>query len=432
MKRFPVGAMVFALGFMLGFSTPGWCSEIQVPSPENLQTRVMTLTDPVLAGRGSGTPEAEAAAETLAAWMEKLGLEPAFEGSWFQDVPLTGQGWAGEELGGKTGRNVAGIWRGHGPRAGRFVVVGAHYDHLGRVVSTDSPAPPPASGEFYPGANDNASGVAIVMELAEMAVANRDQAESGRGLLFAFFVAEEVGLQGSGYMVSHLPVPVDSLDAMINFDTVGQLTENRLHVSGVGTTASFASLVKTAEHPELDLSLAQGGWSGSDHMSFNTREIPVLFLFGGAYPQYNRPADDWPTLDYQAMAWVAAYADHLLHLVRTEPGDLPWVMVAEKALRQDEDGTANRDTWFGSLPDFTEEIKGYKLAGVFDESPAARAGLQKGDVLVMFGGTAVTDLPTFTRALRSHAPGDLVEVRILREDRLLNFTVVLGNRADRK
>ncbi len=402
------------------------------PSPENLKFRAVVLTDPALAGRASGTPEAEAAAETLAAWMEGLGLEPAFDGSWFQEVPLSGKGWAGEELDGKTGRNVAGVLRGSGRLAGRYVVVGAHYDHLGRVTPAEGPTSPPARGDFYPGANDNASGVSVVFELIRLAGVDRDASGDRRSVMFANFVAEEVGLQGSGYMVSHLPVAPDSVDAMINFDTVGQLTENRLYVSGVGTTPSFAALVDSAGTGQLELSLAQGGWSGSDHMSFNTREIPVLFIFGGAYPEYNRPTDDWPTLDFEAMATVTAYSDRLLRLIRDHSGELPWVMVSGKNLRQGESEGQNRDTWFGSLPDFTEEIVGYKLAGVFDDSPAARAGLQKGDVLVMLGGTPVEDLPTFTRALRSHRPGDLVEVRVEREGRTLNFTVVLGNRADRK
>ncbi len=402
------------------------------PIPDNLKAHAVVLTDPVLAGRASGTPEAEAAADTLAAWMESLGLEPAFDGSWFQEIPLSGQGWAGEELGGKTGRNVAGFMRGSGRLAGRVVVVGAHYDHLGRVKPADGPAPPPAKGDYYPGANDNASGVSVVFELIRLAGENRDDSGDRRSVIFVNFVGEEVGLQGSGYMVSHLPVAVDSVDAMINFDTVGQLTGNRLYVSGVGTTSSFDTMVDAANTEGLDLSLAQGGWSGSDHMSFNTKEIPVLFIFGGAYPEYNRPADDWPTLDFEAMATVTVYSSRLLGLLRDHPEELPWVMVSEKNLRQGETEGQNRDTWFGSLPDFTEEIVGYQLAGVFDGSPAAQAGLQKGDVLVMLGGDAIVDLPSFTTALRSHAPGDLVEVRVEREGRTLNFTVVLGNRADRE
>lgn len=403
------------------------------PSIDILREKVVTLTSPAFAGRGSGTPESEAVADTVAAWMAELDLEPAFDDSWFQVVPLSGKGWTGEDLAGKTGRNVAGILRGRGELGDRFVVVGAHYDHLGRVNLESGSTGFPARGEYYPGANDNASGLALVMELARLAMTRSEEETSRRSILFVSFAAEEVGLQGSGYMVSHLPVPGDMVDAMINIDTVGQLTDNTLHVSGVGTTAVFESLVAAAGEGDLDLALAQGGWSGSDHMSFNTREIPVIFIFGGAYLEYNRPADDWPTLDFEALAKVTGYTDRLLDLVSRESGPLPWIMVGEKYLRQDgETEGQNRQTWLGTLPDFTEDVQGYKLAGVFDGSPAARAGLQKGDVLLRLGGYPVEDLATFTRALRSFSPGDLVEIALVRDGKNLKFTVVLGDRADRE
>lgn len=423
--------VIFALN-AIGLSVTAF-AEYPSPSASHLQERVLTLTAPALAGRGSGTVEADAVAETLATWMDDLGLEPGFEGSWYQSVPLTGTGWAGEDLQGKTGRNVAGLLRGSGELKDRFVVVGAHYDHLGRVEPGEGARGAPAAGEYYPGANDNASGVALVFELISSVAARSKDEAPRRSILFVNFTAEEVGLQGSGFMVSHLPVPAENIDAMINIDTVGQLTDDRLHVSGVGTAAVFESLVVSANRGDLELSLARGGWSGSDHMSFNTREIPVIFIFGGAYPQYNRPADDWPTLDYQALARVTAYTDRLLDLIRTEPGEMPWIMVAEKNLREGgDDAGQNRQTWLGTLPDFTEDVKGYKLAGVFDGSPAARAGLQKGDVLLSLGEQPVEDLATFTRALRSFGPGDLVEIRLDRDGGLMNFTVVLGDRADRE
>jgi aminopeptidase YwaD len=427
----PAAAVLVLVAFQ-AFSSGGQGTVGADPSGDNLRSRVSVLTDPSFAGRAAGTSEAAVAAETLAVWMEDLGLQPAFGGSWFQELPLSGKGWSGEDLNGKTGRNVAGILPGKGRLAGRYVVVGAHYDHLGRLALTDTSASAPARGDYYPGANDNASGVAVVHELIRLAQMTPSDSVARRSVMFVNFTAEEVGLQGSGFLVSHLPVAIDSVDAMINLDTVGQLNDNRLHVSGVGTTTAFAALVAAADAHDLDLSLAQGGWSGSDHMSFNTREVPVLFIFGGAYPQYNRPTDDWESLDYGALARVTAFASRLLSLVRTEPGELPWVMVAEKNLRQGDDEGANRATWLGTLPDFTEDVTGYKLAGVFDESPAAGAGLQKGDVLVMLGGSVIEDLATFTQALRSHGPGDLVEVRLLRDGRELNFTVVLGNRSDRK
>jgi aminopeptidase N len=402
------------------------------PDSERLLERVQTLTAPTLAGRGSGTPEMMAAADTLAAWLTTAGLQPVFDGSWYQEFDLTGEGWAGNDLAGHQDRNVAGILPGTGELADRFIIIGAHFDHLGRVVPAVGTAPTPGPDEYYPGANDNASGVTVVWELINLIQARPASTESRRSLLVVFFGGEEVGLQGSGHFVAHPPLDLARVDAMINFDTVGQLTDNRLYVSGIGTAEALPALVQAANTDGLDLSLGQGGWSGSDHMSFNTREVPVLFVFGGPYVQYNRPADTWDSLSPASLVKVAAYSDRLLDLLRATPEPLTWVMVAEKNLREGETEGANRDTWFGSLPDFTEDIKGYKLAGVFDNSPAARSGLQKGDVLVRMAGQDIIDLPSFTRVLRSHAPGDLVEVEILRAGNPLRFTVVMGNRSERQ
>ena len=408
-----------------------------VPEPDRLIGRVQVLTAPALAGRGSGTAELAAAADTLAGWLAAAGLEPAFAGSWFQEFDLNGEGWAGNDLAGRQDRNVAGIVRGRGALADRYVVIGAHYDHLGRVVPTDEASAPPAMDAYYPGANDNASGVTVVCELVALlrersGTAAADAPADLRSVVVAFFGGEEVGLQGSGHFVAHPPIALDQVDAMVNFDTVGQLTDNRLYVSGVGTAARLPALAAAANTEGLILTIGQGGWSGSDHMSFNTREVPVLFVFGGPYEQYNRPADTWDSLDLADLRQVAGYGNRLLDLLRREPGPLQWVMVAAPELREGETGETNRDTWFGSLPDFTEDIAGYKLAGVFDDSPAARVGLEKGDVLVRMAGQEITNLADFTRVLRANAPGDLVEITILRDGKPLHFTLALGSRADRK
>ena len=326
---------------------------------------------------------------------------------------------------------MAGVLPGRGSLADRWLVVGAHLDHLGRVVPAGDDAPPPGPDDYYPGANDNASGVTVVCDIIARLVGDAD-ATDRRGIVFAFFGGEEVGLQGSARFVGEPPLPLDRVDAMINFDTVGRMTDRRLYVSGLGTTPAFADIVPAANSDGLDLSLGQGGWSGSDHMSFNTREVPVLFVFGGPYEDYNRPADTWDHLDPASLRDVAAYGARLVAAVASWPGPLPWRMVGEKDLREDGHVDGNRDTWFGSLPDFTEEIVGYKLAGVFDGSPAARAGLQKGDVLVRMAGEPIADLAGFTRVLRAHDPGDLVEVEVRRDGSPLRFTVVMGNRADRK
>lgn len=419
-----------ALLILLTLTTLSFQSGLGQPSTELMRQRVQTLTAAELAGRGSGTSEADAAVELLAEWMEKAGLSPGFGGSWYQSFPLKGQGWNGEDLGGRQGRNLAGIFPGHGTLADRYIVVGAHYDHLGRLEGVAADAVPEPD-QYYPGANDNASGLAALCDLAERAV-RQEAPASCRSLLFLCFAAEEVGLQGSGYLVSHPPVPLDRIDAMINFDTIGQMTDNRLYVSGLGTAAELPDLVAAANTEGLDLSLAQGGWSGSDHMSFNTREVPVLFIFGGPYRQYNTPGDTWDTLNYEGMARISSFSGRLVDALRVIDRPLRWLMVAQSDSQEDADVEQDRSSWLGTLPDFTEDVTGYQLAGVFDDSPAAKAGLLKGDVMILMGGREVTDLASFTRALRANGPGDLVEITVLRQGKPLNFTVVLGDRKNRK
>jgi aminopeptidase YwaD len=413
-----------------------------------LRGRIETLTAPTLAGRAAGWPGGRAAAETLSSWYAAAGLSPAFAGAWRQEFPLTGAGWAGDALTGRGGANVGGALFGAGALAGRWVLVAAHFDHLGELLPDESAATVPADSAYYPGANDNASGVAIVHELARHLTSAAAAAAGGpdrRSVLLLNLDAEEVGLQGAAWFVTHPPVPLDSLDVMINLDTVGHLFDDRLIVSGLGTAESLAPAVEAAARAAgLTVNPANGGWSGSDHMVFNTREVPVLFLFGGPYPEYNRPSDTAARLDYPAMTRIVAFTVALVDGLRTVPGKFAWRMVADGALRDQADSvgpgrsgavdtqTVNRQTWLGTMPDFTEGQTGYRLAGVFAGSPAAAAGLQKGDLLVRFGDDPVTDLDTFTTALRAHAPGDLIEVGIVRDGRDLRFTVALGDRAQRR
>lgn len=428
-SRLPVVAL-FAL-LAVG-AAPAFAAEAE---PTRLRARVSALCAPDLAGRAAGSAGGAAAADTLAAWFAACGLQPGFGSAWKQTFPLAGEGWTGNPLAGLVGANVAAALPGDGALAGRWLVVAAHLDHLGAVFPDTAAASPPVPGGYYPGANDNASGVAVVHELAARLAAADPGSVDRRSVLFLNPDAEEVGLQGTAWFVDHAPVALDSVDVMVNLDTVGLLGDGRLIVSGIGTASPLeAAVAEASRFANVPVNPSRGGWSGSDHMVFNTREVPVLFLFGGPYAEYNRPSDTAALLDYGSLSRVVNFTAALVGSLQEAPGRFTWQHV-EGALREDvgpSDGTGDRRTWLGTMPDFTEGQAGYRLASVFAGSPAAAAGLQKGDLLVRFGDYPVSDLATFTTALRAYAPGDLVEVGIVRDGRQLRFTVALGDRAQRR
>ncbi|MFH1842250.1 MAG: M28 family peptidase [bacterium] len=417
------------------------CPASAVPDSSRLLERVRVLTQPALAGRGNGTPELLAAADTIVSWLSAGGIIPGTASGWFQDFPLSGDDWEGQ-----AGRNVIGLVPGRGDLAGRYIVIGAHYDHLGRVTGQD-PEQVPAAGEYYPGANDNASGVAVLQELARLRASWAAGAElpedlershdavsgdsSARSCLFVAFGAEEIGLQGSVHFVNNLPIPRDSLDAMINFDCVGRLTDDRLYVGGVGTAAEFGSLVHDANADSLDLALSPGGWAGSDHVAFNTIEVPVLFLFTGPYVEYNRPEDDWLTCSAGDLQRVTAYSYRLLADLAATVAPYTYHFVAQATVPTNTETASTRKAWLGTIPDFTTTVEGVQLAGVIEGSPAARAGLAKGDILVSFAGQPVPDLAGFTILLRSHQPGDQVNLELLRGGKRLHYIVLLADRTER-
>ncbi len=391
------------------------------PDTAALLARVRILSGPAFAGRGNGSPEALAAADTIATWLGAAGLAPAAPGGWFQDFTLR----AGPEraaISGLPARNVLGALRGTGALSGRWLVVGAHYDHLGRVEA--------GGAGYYPGADDNASGVAALVELARLlAAASLGDTRPRRGILFAAFEGEEDGLQGSSYLASHLPMARDSLDAMVNLDGVGRLREGRLYVGGTGTAALLPGLLAAvnARHG-LSLQEGRGGWDASDHVSFNAIGVPVLFFMTGPHEQYHSPADVWTLVSARGMGEVVSFTRDVLLELEAHAGALPYVAVAEPPAARPAAGGSARKSWLGVIPDFGGDVQGVRLAGVMPGSPAAAAGLARDDVLVGFAGARVTNLVEYTQALRAKAPGDTVTVEVLRGGERLTRSVVLAAR----
>lgn len=396
------------------------------PDTAALIARVRALCSPDFKGRGNGTPEALAAAESVTAWFAAAGLEAAGDaGGWHQDFALKGS-----EMEGLAARNVCGRLPGRGRLAGRWLVVGAHYDHLGAAAGGLPDA-------YHPGADDNASGVAVLCELAHM-LRGEGAADPrpARGVVFVAFAGEEIGLQGSRWFVEHLPMARDSVDAMINLDSVGRLREGRLYVAGVGSAEALRELVEGAGVAnDLRLEISRGGWDAGDHVSFLNARMPALFLMTGPHAQYHTRADDWRLVSSEGLARVARLARDLVASLRTHEGSLVYTDVEGPPPARPRVGAPSaedRRAWFGIMPDFVESAEGVRVAGVLPDSPAAQAGLAPGDVIVAFDGRGVGNLQDYTLALRARAPGDEVVVELQRGAQLLRLTVVLAARAEKR
>ena len=319
--------------------------------------------------------------------------------------------------------NIVGKLEGRDPLlADEIIVVGAHYDHLG-LGGPGSLAP----DEEVPhnGADDNASGTAVLLGLAKYFSADPDRLPA-RSLVFVAFSAEEMGLLGSEYFVSHAPFALDKVTAMVNFDMVGRLRENKVQVFGTETAEEFPALLDSldAESP-LVLSHIGDGYGPSDQTSFYAREIPVLHMFTGTHSEYHRPDDDWQLINAEGMAEVSTLSAALITEVGNWPGELKLV----KQERPQAGGGGGYGPYLGTIPDFGEvEGGGLRLSGVREGSPAAKAGIQGGDVVIEFGGKEVLSIYDYTYALREHAPGDTVIIKVKREGEIVELTAVLGKR----
>jgi hypothetical protein len=311
-----------------------------------------------------------------------------------------------------------------------YVIVGAHYDHLG--LGEQYSLAPSMAGTVHPGADDNASGTAGVMELAHWF---SSEPKHARGILFLTFAGEELGLLGSSYYANHPILPLNQAVAMINMDMIGRIRDRKVYVGGVGTGSTFAALLKEAgpRHDfETDVT-ERGGYGSSDHTSFAAKQVPYLFFFSGLHADYHKPSDTWDKIDApSAVRLLGLVADVMDHL-RDAPGRPQFVRVAEPQPPADPASphtgkVSGYGPDFGSIPDFTELPNGVRFADIRPGSPAAKAGLRAGDILTEFDGKRIQNLYDFTYALRAKRPGQEVLVKVLRGDQTIEAKVLLTER----
>lgn len=322
-------------------------------------------------------------------------------------------------------RNVVGVLRGSDSKlAEEAIVIGAHYDHLG--LGQQNSLAPSQVGQVHPGADDNASGTAVMMELARELVARR--IELKRSIVFLAFSGEELGLLGSAHYTKNPTWPLEKIAAMVNLDMVGRPRDNKIFVGGVGTSPAFKEILARANTTGLALSESQDGYGSSDHQSFYVKNLPVLFFFSGLHADYHKPSDTPEKFQAAEAARVGDLAMRtVIELARM--GEKPqFVRVQQPSVPAMGGAGGGYGAYFGSIPDMGEEVKGVRFSDVRDGSPAAQAGLKAGDILIEFAGKEIQNLYDFTYALRTHRPGEEVEVTVLRDGKPLKVKVTLAQR----
>ena len=319
--------------------------------------------------------------------------------------------------------NVIGILPGADPKLKtQSIVIGAHYDHLGfgHFGAIDREA----EGKIHPGADDNASGTAVLLELARRL--GQLPMQPARTIIFVAFSAEELGLYGSRYYVDHPAAPA-AMDAMLNLDMVGRLRDDRITVFGARSGAGLSDLVTRAAG-RLGLAINQSDDVGrSDHRSFYTKKIPVLHFFTGNHADYHRATDTWEKLNIEGMARVT----DLVLATGLEIADgrdpIRFVSLPSRSSGNSASATGLR-IYLGTIPDYGVASDGVRLAGVSDGSPAARAGLRQGDVIIRLAEKKIQNIEDLTDALGAHKAGDEVEIAVLRDGAQITLKATLSSR----
>jgi len=391
---------------------------------------VQTLAADSFQGRKTCQPGNEAAARYLAAQLRAARAQPAGDSGQFFQHWTVGNTTATRAAGiaGCTTDNVVATIPGRGALAGQYVIVGAHFDHLGtgRFGSLA-----PDSGQVHNGADDNASGSAAVLELARLTTRDRTQrdARPRRTVVLALWSGEEEGSLGSAWYAQHLPMAKDSVIAYLNFDMVGRLRDGKLMALGVRSAAEWQLLLDSVNATaRLDLRASGDGWGSSDHASFYAQRLPVLHFFTDLHEDYHRPSDDAERINADGIAQVADFAAALIRRLDGVPRLTFVETPAPAPPATAASGAPRARPSLGTIPDMSDEPGGVRLSGVRTGSAADSAGMRAGDILVGIGEATITNLQDFQDALMTHSAGDRVELRYKRGDQLIRVMVTLGGR----
>ncbi|TLF46546.1 M28 family peptidase [Maribacter aurantiacus] len=386
----------------------------EVQKKVTLREDVAFLANDSLQGRETGTPYEKEAARYLEERMRSIGLLPKGNaGTYFQTFSFKPKNDPHAEVqfvdgdSTITGTNVIGYIDN---KADKTVIIGAHYDHLGMGGEGSLYA----DGEaIHNGADDNASGVAVLLQLA----AKLKDTITQHNYLIMAFSGEEMGLLGSNYFSKNPTIDLSKANYMLNMDMVGRMREDKtLSISGTGTAPIWGQVLNS-NNPGFKLVLSESGVGPSDHTSFYLQDIPVLHFFTGQHEDYHKPSDDFDKLNYEGMEMIT---DYILSVIYDLDND---AKLAFRKTKNESEETPRFKVALGVMPDYLFDGNGMRIDGVTDGRPAAVAGLQKGDVVIQLGDSTVTDMMSYMRALSIFEKGHATEVIVNRNGEKIKATI---------
>jgi hypothetical protein len=379
--------------------------------PLSVQVDVVYLSADILGGRATGSSGEFVAAHYIASRFKELGLTPAGEDGWFQSFSFgvsSNPHATNSDVEMVEGNNVLGYLDNGAPST---VVIGAHYDHLGMGGAGSRS---PGENAIHNGADDNASGVAGILEIARQLLASSARSNN---YLFVAFSGEELGLYGSKHLVASELINDYAVNYMINLDMVGRLGDDMaIAINGTGTSEAWDGALEDVGSA-LVINKHESGLGPSDHASFYLNDTPVVHFFTGQHEDYHKPEDDSHLINYDGIFTVSSFAVDLIETLNDD-GRLTF----QKTVDESQTRSAFKVS-LGIMPDYVSSGGGVRIDGVMDNRPGAAAGLQKGDVIVKLGDVEIVDIGAYMEALSNFDVGDRVAVIVKRGDEMVESTV---------
>ena len=386
-----------------------------------IQEDVSFLADDQLEGRQTGTEGEVKASEYIAKRFNEIGLKPKGTDKYLQSFSFKPKTDPHKEVefttnadSTITGHNVIGYIDNN---AKTTIVIGAHYDHLG--FGGEGSLYREKDKAIHNGADDNASGVAVMLNLASRLNIKNDttKLKDQNNYLFMAFSGEEMGLLGSNYFSKNATIDTKSINYMINMDMVGRMKpDNTLAVYGTGTSPIFKQTIKS-NNEKFKLVESESGVGPSDHTSFYLIDIPVLHFFTGQHEDYHKPGDDADKLNYKGMNLISDYIFNIISDLN-DNGKL-----AFRKTKNESEETPRFKVALGVVPDYLFDGKGMRIDGTREETPAFNAGLQKGDVVIKLGDSLVTEINSYMRALSVFDEGDEADITVMRGEKIIETKV---------